>query len=316
MEASQITQQLTELSQKRFNRVPAEKTLANNTKMILKLQSMVGPSEDWYYQLAKIKDILESNQYAVSTRRNYLSLCLQCILYDQLILNKPVESIAGEFIEEVKALEQTKRTNQKNNIISEKKQEQKQFTFTDLNELNVKLRADGLHRDALMIMILMVYPIRAEVGTLQLISKYKYDKIKGTMPIANYIVKNKSSLVLSRNDYKTSKQYGRKEHRITNDILKYGLIDYIENHMEKGDSLFNYNHQETTKRLSYITNKYLGTPLSVNAIAKITIEHNLKKVNDKEGDAMTKVNKMKAYLEEVSDIRGTSLQVLFDSYIN
>ena len=228
MEASQITQQLTELSQKRFNRVPAEKTLANNTKMILKLQSMVGPSEDWYYQLAKIKDILESNQYAVSTRRNYLSLCLQCILYDQLILNKPVENIASEFIQEVQSLEKTKRNNQKNNIISEKKQEQKQFTFTDLNELNVKLRADGLHADALMIMILMVYPIRAEVGTLQLISKYKYDKIKGTMPVANYIVKNKKSLVLSRNDYKTAYLYGRKEHTITNDIVKYGLEDYFE----------------------------------------------------------------------------------------
>ena len=86
--------------------------------------------------------------------------------------------------------------------------------------------------------------------------------------------------------------------------------------MEKGDSLFNYDHHATSKRLHYITNKYLGTPLSVNAITKINIEHNLKKINDGEGDAMSKVYKIKAFLEEVSDIRGTSIGGLFDSYIN
>ena len=316
MEASQIIKELTELSLKRYNREPAEKTLNNNTKMILKLQSMIGSSEDWYYQLDKIKDVLESNEYAVSTRRNYISLCLQLILYDQLILEKPVENIASEFIEEVKSLEKTKKSNQKNNIISEKKQEQKKFTYTQLNDLVVSLHNDNLVKDAVMIMILMVYPIRAEVGTLQLISKYKYDKIKGTMPEANYIVKNKDSLVLSRNDYKTAEHYGRKEHKISDFILKNALLKYISDYMGKGDSLFNLTHQECSKRLSYITSKYLGTPLSVNAIAKITIEHNLKKINEGEGDAMGKINKVKSYLEKVSDIRGTSLQVLFDSYIN
>ena len=165
MEATQITQRLTELSQKRFNRVPAEKTLNNNTKMILKLQTMIGDDkENWYYQLAKIKELLESNKYAVSTKRNYLSLCLQLILYDQLILNKPVENISSEFIEEVKSLEKTKKTNEKNNIISEKKMVQKEFTYKQLNDLVLMLRDDKLFGDALMIMILMVYPIRAEVG--------------------------------------------------------------------------------------------------------------------------------------------------------
>lgn len=317
MEASQITQQLTELSQKRFNRVPAEKTLANNTKMILKLQTMIGDDkEDWYYQLAKIKELLESHQYAVSTRRNYLSLCLQLILYDQLILNKPVENIASEFIEEVKSLEKTKKTNEKNNIISEKKMAQKEITYKELNDLVMMLRDHKLFGDALIIMILMVYPIRAEVGTLQLISKYKYNKIKETMPEANYIVRNKDSLVMSRNDYKTASQYGRKEHRITDFILKPAILEYLNEYMDKGDSLFNYDHQATSKRLHYITNKYLGTPLSVNAITKICIEHKLRRINEGEGDAMKKINETKKYLEEVSEIRGTSLQILFDNYIN
>ena len=316
MEASQINQILTEVSQKR-GRVLKDNTLNNNTKMILKLQTMVGEDrEDWYYQLAKIKEILEGHQYAVSTRRNYISMCLQLILYDQLILGKPVENILQEFIDEVQSLENIKKSNQKNNIISDKKMVQKEFTFKDLDQLVGKLRNDKLFGDALMIMILMVYPIRAEIGTFELISKYKYNKIKDSLPVANYIVRNKDSLVMSRNDYKTVKQYGRKEHRITDFILKPAILEFITEHMKAGDKLFNLDHQQTSKRLFYITSKYLGSPLSVNSITKICIEHKLRRLNEKEGDAIKKINEIKAYLETVSDIRGTSLQVLFDSYIN
>ena len=136
------------------------------------------------------------------------------------------------------------------------------------------------------------------------------------MPKANYIVRNKDSLVMSRNDYKTASQYGRKEHRITDFILKPAILEYLTEYMGKGDKLFELDHQQTSKRLSYITSKYLGTPLSVNAITKICIEHKLRRINEGEGDAMKKINETKKYLEEVSQIRGTSLQILFDSYIN
>ncbi len=40
----------------------------------------------------------------------------------------------------------------------------------------------------------------------------------------------------------------------------------------------------------------------------------LKKINDK--DPMVRVNKIKSYLEKVGEIRGTSVQVLFNNYIN
>ena len=281
-----------------------ENTLNNNTKMIMKLQSQMS-DPNWLYDINQIEKVIES--YSTSTKKNYLSLVLQMVhSYDK-------EDYKKLLVEKIQFHSQVKSSNEKNNIISEKKQEQKSMTMEDIDKLIELLVNDKINKDAMILHILKVFPIRAELSTLKLISKYRYDKIKGTMPKENYIVRNKNSLILSRNNYKTAEVYGRKEHKITGH-LKEMLLDFIENDMDSGESLFGYSEQELSKRLSYISQKYIGTSLSVNAIAKITIEHGLRKINDK--DPIVRVNKIKSYLEKVSEIRGTSVQVLFDNYIN
>ncbi len=281
-----------------------ENTLNNNTKMIMKLQSQMS-DPNWLYDINQIEKVIES--YSTSTKKNYLSLVLQMVhSYDK-------EDYKKLLVEKIQFHSQVKSSNEKNNIISEKKQEQKSMTMEDIDKLIELLVENKINKDAMILHILKVFPIRAELSTLKLISKYRYDKIKGTMPKENYIVRNKNSLILSRNNYKTAEVYGRKEHKITGH-LKEMLLDFIENDMDSGESLFGYSEQELSKRLSYISQKYIGTSLSVNAIAKITIEHGLRKINDK--DPIVRVNKIKSYLEKVSEIRGTSVQVLFDNYIN
>ncbi len=281
-----------------------DNTLNNNTKMVLKLQSQMS-DPNWLYDIDGIEKVIES--YSTSTKKNYLSLVLQ------MVHSSDKESYKNELVKKIQFHSQVKNSNEKNNIISEKKQEQKSMTMDDIDKLIELLLDNDNLKDAMILHILKVFPIRAEVGTLKLISKYRYDKIKGQLPKENYLVRNKNSLILSRNNYKTAEVYGRKEDKITGH-LKEMLLDYIENNMGAGESVFGYSEQELSKRLSYISQKYLGTSLSVNAIAKINIEDGLTKIQDK--DAMVRVNKIKSYLEKVGEIRGTSVQVLFNNYIN
>ena len=281
-----------------------ENTLNNNTKMVLKLQSQMS-DPNWLYNIDEIEKVIES--YSTSTKKNYLSLVLQ------MVHSSDNESYKNELVKKIQFHSQVKNSNEKQNIISPKKQEQKSMTMDDIDKLIELLLDNNNVKDAMILHILKVFPIRAEVGTLKLISKYRYDKIKGTMPKENYLIRNKNSLILSRNNYKTAEVYGRKEDKITGH-LKEMLLDYIENNMGAGESVFGYTEQELSKRLSYISQKYIGTSLSVNAIAKINIEDGLKKINDK--DPMVRVNKIKSYLEKVGEIRGTSVQVLFNNYIN
>lgn len=281
-----------------------DNTLNNNTKMVLKLQSQMS-DPNWLYDIDGIEKVIDS--YSTSTKKNYLSLVLQ------MVHSSDNESYKKLLVEKIQFHSQVKNSNEKNNIISEKKQEQKSMTMDDIDKLIELLVENKINKDAMILHILKVFPIRAEVGTLKLISKYRYDKIKGTMPKENYLVRNKNSLIMSRNNYKTADVYGRKEDKITGH-LKEMLLDYIERDMDASESVFGYSEQELSKRLSYISQKYIGTSLSVNAIAKINIEDGLKKINDK--DPMVRVNKIKSYLEKVGEIRGTSVQVLFNNYIN
>ena len=281
-----------------------ENTLNNNTKMVLKLQSQMS-DPNWLYNIDEIEKVIES--YSTSTKKNYLSLVLQ------MVHNSDKEDYKNELVKKIQFHSQVKNSNEKQNIISPKKQEQKSMTMDDIDKLIELLLDNNNVKDAMILHILKVFPIRAEVGTLKLISKYRYDKIKGTMPKENYLVRNKNSLIFSRNNYKTAEVYGRKEDKITGH-LKEMLLDYIENNMGAGESVFGYTEQELSKRLSYISQKYIGTSLSVNAIAKINIEDGLTKIQDK--DPMVRVNKIKSYLEKVGEIRGTSVQILFNNYIN
>lgn len=281
-----------------------DNTLNNNTKMVLKLQSQMS-DPNWLYDIDGIEKVIES--YSTSTKKNYLSLVLQ------MVHSSDKEDYKNELVKKIQFHSQVKNSNEKQNIISPKKQEQKSMTMDDIDKLIELLLDNNNLKDAMILHILKVFPIRAEVGTLKLISKYRYDKIKGTMPKENYLVRNKNSLILSRNNYKTAEVYGRKEDKITGH-LKEMLLDYIENNMGAGESVFGYSEQELSKRLSYISQKYIGTSLSVNAIAKINIEDGLTKIQDK--DPMVRVNKIKSYLEKVGEIRGTSVQVLFNNYIN
>ena len=57
MNAELITLILKDNAKAKYNKILSDKTLANNTKMVLKLQDLMPSQEGWYYDTDKIKSI-------------------------------------------------------------------------------------------------------------------------------------------------------------------------------------------------------------------------------------------------------------------
>ena len=49
MNAEQITQILKDNAKAKYNKILSDKTLANNTKMVLKLQDLMPSQEGWWF---------------------------------------------------------------------------------------------------------------------------------------------------------------------------------------------------------------------------------------------------------------------------
>ena len=91
------------------------------------------------------------------------------------------------------------------------------------------------------------------------------------------------------------------------------------NNITEGQSLFGFTNDEMIKRLSYITNKYLKVSLSVNSLAKLTIRRNitaLHKTEQYKSAVETEKARMdRAVMEQLAGIRGTSTEILYNSYL-
>lgn len=294
-----------------------EITNTNNSKMIIKLKRIyTEKSTDfdqrlWYYDIQTINELLQS--YSVSTKKNYYSLIIQLIDHDISIGNFGDKNILDEYLKLLEACRDQKKYNEENSIISEKKKEQ-QVGIQYLETLIDNIKDDIL---STIIIILLQYPIRAEVGTLRYITLKDFKKLKDYNDY-NYLIVGSKKLQLFRSKYKTHEYFGNKLHEITGRAKKV-LNQYMKDKdFSNNDLLFGFDtEQKLSQRLVYMTKKNGGISLSVNSIAKITIENNIQKIlTQTDIDPITLHKQVLTYLKSIGDIRGTSLKVLEDNYIN
>tara|TARA_R100000541_G_scaffold57261_1_gene67195 strand:- start:130 stop:1134 length:1005 start_codon:yes stop_codon:yes gene_type:complete len=321
------------------NKIPSDKTLNNNSLMIIKLMKALNITDDkidFIYDTESIDKYLQDK--SVSTKRNYYSVILSLVNYDKYINKKDNQDTIIKYQNKINSLEKIKKTNESKGIMNDKKTEKLDITNTDMNKFMKTLLDNGLMKDYVIMTILNQYPIRAEISNVKFIDLKSYNKLKKDNKLKdnyetqhntniidflqtnlNYIVYGSKKIILSRADYKTSKMYGRLEDDITGkakSVLKKYIID---NKFSNGDSLFDMTNDELTKRLFYISNKYLNTPLSVNSIAKLTIRNMIdsmkKSKKYKEATTPQQTIMDKQLIQYISKVRGTSFDGIWNSYV-
>ena len=303
-------------------KIPQEITIKNNSLMVMKML------ENFNKPVSTIKDLLDDKEVAeylkdksVSTKKNYYLILRDIAIYDKIVNGSDNDKVIDEFYKKVGALDQSKKTDEAKGKMSEKKTIKMELTDADIETLLKLLKENGLHKEFVIFSILNQYPYRAEIATLKLISLKEYNQLKKTNTLGktNYLINGTRKMSISRGDYKTAETYGRIETEMTGNAKKV-LKEYIKsNNITDGQSLFGLTNDELVKRLSYITNKYLKVSLSVNSLAKLTIRRNiiaLHKTEQYKSAVETEKTRMdKAVMEQLAQIRGTSTEILYNSYL-
>jgi hypothetical protein len=127
--------------------------------------------------------------------------------------------------------------------------------------------------------LLLTFNIRNADLMVNIVTKKPTDNTK------NYLLLNPTSVVYIRNDYKTFKTYGQKKHRIVNKMF----VECIQTLSTLIDKDFN----NITRVIKKITGGYTEADLMKRSVFE--------------------AKGLRAY-KKISDNRGTSLQVMADSY--
>lgn len=310
------------------NKIPSQKTLNMNSSMILKLFRYFNTKNkdtpytnyQFIYEVKEIEDYLKD--MSVSTQRNYYSVILSLVNYDKHFKNMKNDNYIELYVDKIKTNEAKKKDNESKGIMNDKKTEKLDITNEDMNNFMKTLLKNGLMKEYVIMTILNQYPIRAEISNVKFIDLKTYNKMKKNKDFVNnntnYIVYGSKKILLSRGDYKTFKIYGRLENEMTGKA-KSVLNKYIkDNDFKNGDSLFDMTNDTLTKRLFYISNKYLNIPLSVNSIAKLTIRNMLEDIKQTEEYKKNTTNHIllqNQVVNKVAKIRGTSAQMIYNSYV-
>jgi len=303
-------------------KIPQEITIKNNSLMIMKmLENFKKPVSN----IDNLMDDKEINEYlkekSVSTKKNYYLILRDIAIYDKIVNGRKNDKIIDEFYKKVGALDKSKKTDEAKGKMDEKKTIKMDLTDADIETLLKLLKENGHHKEFVIFSILNQYPFRAEIATLKLISLKEYNKLKKTNALGknNYLINGTRKMSISRGEFKTAETYGRIETEMTGNAKRV-LKDFIKsNNITEGQSLFGFTNDEMIKRLSYITNKYLKVSLSVNSLAKLTIRRNitaLHKTEQYKSAVETEKARMdRAVMEQLAGIRGTSTEILYNSYL-
>lgn len=294
-----------------------DNTLTNNARLIKKMiDSNPTKKTPIYRRVDDLREWLDSSGFSIPTKRNYMQLAHEMTLYDATKLPAPLQKNLEiglnptlkyqiTLIDEYESQIQEAKGKRE---VSEKKKEQ-QVSTSFIYDVIEGLRANKHEAEALIMDILMLYPYRAEVGTLNLQSLESYSKLKKKGgKLGNYLVVGKRKMMVSRSDYKTSDQYGMIENEITDKDLKKKIRDYIEKYgILENQQVFGYtDNQDVSKKLGYLTKKISGISLGPAAIVKVMLSNSPFKDLAEAAD----------FLKEMSRIRGTSLSTLQDVYLH
>ncbi len=213
--------------------------------------------------------------------------------------------------------ESYRKDKQENNFQNKKKSEtevnvkiqDKVIDMKDYDEMLTKIKKAGLIQDYVMFMLLKHYPMRNEIGGIEVLTLKEFNKLKEKT--GNYLVIGSKQMFFYRTKFKTAKIYGDIKTIIEDKKVKKLLKDYIKEFdvgrrelflNKKGGAMTNL---ETANRLSYVSEKYSGKLLSTSSIFKIVL-------------ANFKGSGMKEYtdfINKMGDIRGTNTKDIIKYYV-
>ncbi len=311
-----------------------ENTLTNNSRLIMKIvEDNEKTNTPIWRDLDRVEKWLDSKDFSDATRRNYLSLLLEMNFWDIEVGRKSDgdanQSISGQggsqgvnltirrlarykFL--IETLEKRIQEKKGKREVSDKKKEQ-QVAPSVVTAMIDKMKEDGHVEEALIVQILMTYPYRAEVGSLDYVTLKSYNKLvkdaEGKENLkGNYlVVGSRGKMFVSRSAYKTFVNYGTIVNDIEDKKLKSAIHKYIrEQKPAPNTPMFPSmtSNQDVSKKLNYLTKKYTGISLGPAALVKIMLSSAPFKDLADAAD----------YLKEMSRIRGTALSTLQDVYLH
>ena len=273
-------------------------------------------SDDWNFlsNPDDVVDKLKSNKYT-SQRNSYNAIIVLLMAlnhdnkYDDLLeaYGKLRDTLNNKYVED-----------QQSGKISEKQKE----NFAELSEIQgmisqmeSDIKSKGLKsqkklsgKDKELLMVYVIYsllirlPIRNDMAGMELITKTQYNKLSEEQKKnTNYLVKEKASMFLVLNEYKTAKKYGEKKIDVPKDLEKIFRMYLKLTKKEAGDVLFVSSTGKPISRnamsqlLLKTSKKYIGKGVSTTLMRKAV-------VSDKFGD-------MKKEQAELADIMGHSVGV-------
>jgi hypothetical protein len=273
-------------------------------------------SDDWNFlsNPDDVVDKLKSNKYT-SQRNSYNAIIVLLMAlnhdnkYDDLLeaYGKLRDTLNNKYVED-----------QQSGKISEKQKE----NFAELSEiqgmisqmesdikskgLKSQKKLSGKEKELLMVYViyslLIRLPIRNDMAGMELITKTQYNKLSEEQKKnTNYLVKEKASMFLVLNEYKTAKKYGEKKIDVPKDLEKIFRMYLKLTKKEAGEVLFVSSTGKPISRnamsqlLLKTSKKYIGKGVSTTLMRKAV-------VSDKFGD-------MKKEQAELADIMGHSVAV-------
>ena len=273
-------------------------------------------SDDWNFlsNPDDVVDKLKSNKYT-SQRNSYNAIIVLLMAlnhdnkYDDLLeaYGKLRDTLNNKYVED-----------QQSGKISEKQKE----NFAELSEiqgmisqmeseikskgLKTQKKLSGKEKELLMVYViyslLIRLPIRNDMAGMELITKTQYNKLSEEQKKnTNYLVKEKASMFLVLNEYKTAKKYGEKKIDVPKDLEKIFRMYLKLTKKEAGEVLFVSSTGKPISRnamsqlLLKTSKKYIGKGVSTTLMRKAV-------VSDKFGD-------MKKEQAELADIMGHSVGV-------
>ena len=273
-------------------------------------------SDNWDF-LSKPEDVvdkLKGNKFT-SQRNSYNAIIVLLMAlnhdnkYDKLLeeYGKLRDTLNNKYVED-----------QQSGKISEKQKE----NFAELSEIQTMIsqmeseikakdlkkqnKLSGKEKELLTVYViyslLVRLPIRNDMAGMELITKTQYNKLSDDQKKnTNYLVKEKSSMFMVLNEYKTSAKYGEKKIDVPKDLEKIFRMYIKLTNKQPGEVLFVSSTGKAISRnamsqlLLKTSKKRMGKAISTTLMRKAV-------VSDKFGD-------MKKEQKELADIMGHSVGV-------
>lgn len=273
-------------------------------------------SDNWDF-LSKPEDVvdkLKGNKFT-SQRNSYNAIIVLLMAlnhdnkYDKLLeeYGKLRDTLNNKYVED-----------QQSGKISEKQKE----NFAELSEIQTMIsqmeseikakdlkkqnKLSGKEKELLTVYViyslLVRLPIRNDMAGMELITKTQYNKLSDDQKKnTNYLVKEKSSMFMVLNEYKTAAKYGQKNLDVPKDLEKIFRMYIKITNKQPGEVLFVSSTGKAISRnamsqlLLKTSKKYMGKAVSTTLMRKAV-------VSDKFGQ-------MKKEQKELADIMGHSVSV-------